>query len=275
MFRTLKLVLAYDGSDLVGWQRQPCGVSVQARLEDALAAIEGRPVPVVGAGRTDAGVHALGQVASCRLDHPLPTATLATALNAMLPPDIRVLEVAEAGETFHARYSARLKTYRYLIGNGAVVNPFERRYVWHVPHRLDIGAMAAAARALEGEHDFAALRGAGSSTKTTVRRLTAATVRESTSAEVVGGCLSPASGGLAVRLVVFEFTGTGFLRHMARNAVGTLVEVGLGRREPAWVAQVLASRDRGQAGSTAPACGLWLVGVEYDPAVLAPSERSL
>ena len=154
MPRTLKLVLAYDGTDLVGWQRQAAGVSVQARLEDALSAIEGAPVPVVGAGRTDAGVHALGQVASCRIDHPLPVARLASALNAMLPDDIRVLEVEEVDDAFHARYGARLKTYRYLLLNSAVVSPFERRYVWHVPQPLDVGAMAAGAGYLRGRTGF-------------------------------------------------------------------------------------------------------------------------
>jgi tRNA pseudouridine38-40 synthase len=265
MPRTLKIVLAYDGTDLVGWQRQPAGVSAQARLEDALSAIEGGPVPVVGAGRTDAGVHALGQVASCRIDHPLPATRLAAALNAMLPADIRVLEVEEVDDAFHARYGARSKTYRYLLLNSAVVSPFERRYVWHVPQPLDVRAMAAGAGHLEGEHDFAALRAAGSATKTTVRRLTSATVREATSAVVVGESLALRSAGGPGRVVAFEFTGTGFLRHMIRNAVGTLVEIGLGKREPAWMAEVLASGDRAQAGPTAPARGLFLVSVGYAP----------
>ena len=275
MFRTLKIVVAYDGSDLVGWQRQPAGVSVQARLEDALSAIEGRPVTVVGAGRTDAGVHALGQVAGCRLEHRLPAAQLATALNAMLPGGIRVLDVQDVPESFHARYGARLKTYRYLLLNSAVVSPFERRYVWHVPQRLDVGAMAAGARHLEGQHDYAALRAAGSATTTTVRTLAAATVRESTSAEVVGASLMPGGPAGPGRMIVFEFSGSGFLRHMVRNAVGTLVEIGLGRRKPDWMADVLASGDRTEAGPTAPAGGLFLVSVVYAPALLAPPEGSL
>ena len=277
MSRTLKIVLAYEGSNLVGWQRQPSGVSVQARLEDALTAIEGRPVTVVGAGRTDAGVHALGQVASCRLDHRLPPTQLAMALNAMLPGDIRVLQVEDVHESFHARYAARLKTYRYLVLNAGVVSPFERRYVWHVPQPLDVSAMAAAARHLEGERDFAALQGAGSATKTTVRKMMAARVRESTSVEVVGGSLAlagPAGGG---RLIVLDLCGNGFLRHMVRNAVGTLVEIGLGKRAPGWMAEVLAAGDRAEAGPTAPACGLFLVGVDYGPppCSLAPPEGSL
>ncbi len=261
--RTLKILLAYDGADFVGWQRQPTGASVQGALEQALAAIEGRPVTVIGAGRTDAGVHALGQVASCSLAHPLPLATLARALNATLPAGVRVLAVEEAPAGFHARYSARLKTYRYLILNGAVASPFERRYVWHIETPLDVPAMAAAARLLEGEHDFAALQAAGSATKTSRRTITASTVREETSATMFGRAFGEAVHLAAGRLVVFEASGSGFLRHMVRNAVGTLVEVGRGRREPAWMAEVLASADRGQAGVTAPASGLFLVGVDY------------
>jgi tRNA pseudouridine38-40 synthase len=281
MPRTLKIVLAYDGSGLVGWQRQRAGASVQAWLEDALSSIEGRPVTVSGAGRTDAGVHALGQVASCRLDHPLPPAPLARALNARLPGQIRVLRVEEVAASFHARYLARLKTYRYLLLNADVVGPFERRYVWHRPQPLDAAAMGEAARALEGEHDFSALRGAGGATTTAVRTVTAATVRESTTAEVVGGSLVLADRPRGDRLVVFEMTGNGFLRHMVRNAVGTLVEIGLGRRAPGWMADVLASRDRARAGPTAPASGLFLVGVDYGAlpgpvaCSLAPPEGSL
>jgi len=266
MSRTLKIVLAYDGTDLVGWQRQPSGVSVQARLEDALATIEGRPVSVVGAGRTDAGVHALGQIASCRIDHPLPPDELARALNAMLPFDIRVLQIEDAHESFHARYDARLKTYRYLVHNADIVGPFERRYVWHLPRGLDVAAMADAARRLEGEHNFSALQGAGSATKTTVRTMTAAGVRESTTLEVVGCSLALAGRADGGRLIVFELTGNGFLRHMVRNAVGTLVEIGLGKREPSWISDVLASGDRTEAGPTAPASGLFLVNVDYGQA---------
>jgi tRNA pseudouridine38-40 synthase len=273
--RTLKIVLAYDGADFVGWQRQPTGVSVQGKLEEALAAIEGQPVNVVGAGRTDAGVHALGQVASCSLAHAIPPATLARALNATLPEGVRVLRVEEAPDGFHARYSARFKTYRYLILGGRVVSPFERRYVWHVEPVLDVPAMAAAARLIEGEHDFAALQGAGSATKTTLRTITAATVTESTPAAMFGQAFCGARDGASGRLVVFEITGNGFLRHMVRNAVGTLVEIGLGRQKAAWMADVLASGDRTLAGPTAAASGLFLVRVDYDAPAARPEPRAL
>jgi tRNA pseudouridine38-40 synthase len=258
--RTLKIVLAYDGTDFVGWQRQAAGASIQGHLEEALAAIEGQPVAVVGAGRTDAGVHALGQVASCTLTHPIPAGTLARALNAMLPDAVRVLEVDDAPGNFHARYSARSKTYRYLILNGGPASAFVRRFVWHLAPPLDAAAMARAASLLEGEHDFAALQGAGSATKTTTRAMTAARVLVSTPPETFGFLGAGQDGS---RLVALELTGTGFLRHMVRNAVGTLVEIGLGRREPAWMGTVLDSGDRHQAGPTAPASGLFLVSVDY------------
>jgi tRNA pseudouridine38-40 synthase len=263
MARTLKIVLAYDGSDFVGWQRQPAGASVQGCLEDALAAIEGARVPVVGAGRTDAGVHALAQVASCRLSHPLPPATLQRALNARLPDAIRVLGVEDVPESFHARYSARSKTYRYLVLNAPWAGPFERRYVWHVPQPLDHSAMRAAARVLEGPHDFAALQGAGSAVRTTSRTVFAATVSDAEPGDAWGSPFGSVHGGPGARVVAVEVKGDGFLRHMVRNAVGCLVAVGLGRHDPGWLEQVLASRDRAQAAATAPAAGLFLVGVDY------------
>jgi tRNA pseudouridine38-40 synthase len=263
MPRTLKIVLAYDGTGFVGWQRQPAGASVQDLLEEALASIEGRPVTVVGAGRTDAGVHALGQVASCTLSHPIPAGTLARALNAKLPDAVRVLQADDAPAGFHARYSARLKTYRYLICNGGLASPFTRRYAWHVAPLLDEAVMAEAARLLEGEHDFCALQGAGSATQTTTRTMTAARVWTCSEAEAFGAAFRGGHAMEGGRIVAFELTATGFLRHMVRNAVGTLVEVGLGRREPASMAALLASRDRPQAGPTAPPHGLFLVSVDY------------
>jgi tRNA pseudouridine38-40 synthase len=270
MSRSLKIVLAYDGTDLVGWQRQPAGVSVQGLVEDALAAIEGRPVVVAGAGRTDAGVHALGQVASFRLAHPIPSDDLARALNARLPDEIRVLSVEEAADDFHARYGAQSKTYRYLVLNDRIVSPFERRYVWQVPRPLDVAAMAEAACHFEGRHDFAALQGAGGAVKTTLRTITQSRIHLLPAMEVAGGLTLPARPPDG-RLVAFDMRGDGFLRHMVRNAVGTLVEIGLGRRIPSSVTDLLASGDRTLAGPTAPPTGLFLVGVDYAPGPAAPS----
>jgi tRNA pseudouridine38-40 synthase len=261
--RTLKILLAYDGGSFVGWQRQPSGTSIQGLLEEALAPIEGRSVTVVGAGRTDAGVHALGQVASCTLSHPIAPDTLARALNAVLPDAVRVLGAEEAPEGFHARYAARAKTYRYLIHNGSPAGPFSRGYAWHVPAALDVSAMSEAARFLEGERDFSALRGAGSTTKTAVRTMSAVRVWTCPAADAFGGLLTGPGAPASGRIVALELTGSGFLRHMVRNAVGTLVEVGMGRRDAAWVGVVLESGTREEAGPTAPAHGLFLVSVEY------------
>jgi tRNA pseudouridine38-40 synthase len=240
-----KVTLQYDGTDYVGWQRQASGVSIQGLIEDALAPIEGGPVTVTGAGRTDAGVHALAQVASVSLETPLDTAALQRALNAILPPEVRVVDVERVADEFHARFSARAKTYEYRIVNGPFLSPFERRYAWHLVHPLNVAAMQEAAAALLGAHDFAAFQGAGSAAKTTVRDVTTLEVDfDSPHLSVVA-------------------TADGFLRHMVRTIVGTLVEVGAGRREPSWVADVLASRDRARAGPTAPPQGLFLVSVDY------------
>ncbi len=253
MPRTLKLTLAYDGTDYVGWQRQPNGPSVQAQLEQTLGRIEGRPVRVIGAGRTDAGVHALGQVASVTLDHGLDVMTLARALNATLPDDIRVIEVVDAAADFDARSNAHSKLYRYRIITGPWVSPFERRHVWHVPQVLDCAAMREGGALLCGEHDFAAFQAVAGSVKTSIRRIDRIDIdvrrpRESTA---VG------------RSVTIEVEGNGFLRHMVRIIVGTLIEIGNGRRAVDDVARAIASGGRTNAGPTAPARGLFLVQVSY------------
>jgi len=244
--RTIKLTIAYDGTGYVGWQRQASGESIQGLLEDALSTIDGRTVTVHGAGRTDAGVHATGQAASARIACGHDEATLLRALNANLPPAVRVFDVRVMRDDFHARFSATGKTYEYRIWNGAAVPPTLRLYTWHVPQPLDVADMQRAADALCGEHDFAAFQGAGSLTHTSVRRVTSAR------------WLTVADGSL-----IFEISGEGFLRYMVRSLVGTLVEIGQKRREPAEMARLLASRDRARAGRTAPPEGLFLVKVEY------------
>jgi tRNA pseudouridine38-40 synthase len=243
--RNLKLTLAYDGTRLVGWQRQPEGDSVQALLEDALARFEGAAVTVHGAGRTDAGVHALGQVASAHVTFAHDTATLTRALNAQLPEDVRVLAVEDVAPEFHARFSARSKTYRYQIRHGTIADPFERAYVWHMPERLRVDAMRAATGVLVGTHDFGAFRSVGTPVRDSVR-----TVTEST--------LTDAEGRM-----IYVISGDGFLRHMVRAIVGTLVEIGRGFREPESMASLLGGSARGDAGPTAPPQGLFLVRVDY------------
>jgi tRNA pseudouridine38-40 synthase len=245
--RTLKLTLAYDGSRLVGWQRQREGESVQGLLEDVLAKFEGGPVTVHGAGRTDAGVHAIGQVASVQVSAAHPTSVLVQAINAHLPPDVRVVAVEEVAPHFHARFSATGKTYRYVICTGAVASPFDRLYSWHLPDPMDLAAMEYAASALVGTHDFAAFRSVGSETNGTVRTIHRATFR------------SGDGPGLT-----FEITGDGFLRHMVRAIVGTLVEIGRGWRDREVVAALVRGGARADAGATAPPHGLFLVRVDYD-----------
>src|SRR6266542_1179947 len=204
--RNLKLTLQYDGTNYVGWQRQDTGMSIQALLEDALAPIEGGRVTVHGAGRTDAGVHALAQVATVSLSSSIDPVTLARALNAELPRDVRVLSMQEVEPGFHARFSATGKVYEYRLVNAPIVSPFIQRYVWHVAPPLEIGAMRDASNALVGLHDFAAFQGSGSVVASTDR------IVRSISWEDGGGYDLP---------LVMRIAGNGFLRHMVRNIVGT------------------------------------------------------
>jgi tRNA pseudouridine38-40 synthase len=258
--RHLKLTLAYDGTGLVGWQRQVAGISVQGLLEAALSRIDGREVSVAGAGRTDAGVHALAQVASCAVVSTLPAGTLCRALNAALPPAVRVLEVEEAPEGFHARFSARRKHYRYLFAIGPLVSPFMARHAWHLPHRLDPEAMHAAAAGLVGTHDFSGFRSTGSDVSHAVRTVVEARVSDVTPDDAFAlAAVAPAGA----RLLALDIRADGFLRHMVRAIAGTLAEIGDGRRAPGAIAGVLAERRRDAAGATAPAHGLWLVRVDY------------
>ncbi len=246
----VRLTVQYDGTNYVGWQRQDSGVSIQSLLEDALEPIEGARVTVHGAGRTDAGVHALAQVASTTLTTSLACATLVRALNAVLPADVRVLGLEQAESDFHARFSATGKTYEYRFVDVPVVSPFVHRYVWHVRQPLNLEAMQEAALPLVGTHDFAAFQGAGSAVASTVR-----TVR----------AIDWEAGRAHDRPIVMRIEGDGFLRHMVRNIVGTLVEVGVGRLAVPETRDILASRDRARAGPTAPPQGLFLVRVMYGP----------
>jgi tRNA pseudouridine38-40 synthase len=244
--RTLKITLSYDGTRFVGWQRQAEGESIQGLLEDALARFEGGPVVAQGAGRTDAGVHALGQVASARVTFSHDTATLTRALNVHLPPDVRVVSVEDAADDFHARFSAVGKTYRYRIRNAPVADPFDRAFSWHLPEPLSFDAMNRAAALLVGTHDFSAFRSVGGLLSSPVRTVTRSAWQH--------------AGGVAI----YEIAGDGFLRHMVRAIVGTLVEVGRGWRQPEELSALLAGGVRSDAGATAPPHGLYLVSVDYD-----------
>ncbi len=251
--RNIRLDLAYDGTDFHGWQRQPAAPTIQSCLEEALQKLTGEPAQVHGSGRTDAGVHALHQVANFETQSPIPCPNLVKALNDLLPPTIRVKAAKEAAPTFHARYDVRSKTYRYRILLTPVCSPFLWRFVCHHPYPLDWERMAQAARFLEGEHDFTSFAGAngqedeGQGTKSMVRVIFRSHLqwRPETS------------------MLVYDVAGSGFFHHMVRNIVGTLVEVGRGKLAPRDVLRVLAARDRTQAGPTAPPQGLCLVKVEY------------
>ena len=236
----------------MGWQRQAQGESIQGLVEDALARFEGAPVVVHGAGRTDAGVHALGQVASAAVTCAHPVDTIGRGLNAQLPADIRLLSVVDAPPDFHARFSARSKTYRYQLRAEGVGDPFTRAFTWQMPEAVDVEAMQSAAALLVGTHDFAAFQSVGTETRSTVRTIFQSELRH------CAGCAGSAHS------MTYEVRGDGFLRHMVRAIVGTLVEIGRGWRDARSMTQLLDGGRRAQAGATAPPHGLFLVSVDYD-----------
>ena len=252
-----QLTLEYDGRGFAGWQRQTKETrTIQGVLEEALERITGLPVSVIGSGRTDAGVHAEGQVASVRLETTLVPDQLRRALDGLLPGDLAVREAVAATEGFHARYDTRSKLYRYGIWNGVSRSPLLAARTWQIRRELDLAAMAGASLALVGTHDFASFQAAGSPGRDTVRTLARLDVEGDAGAEI--------------HLLV---EADGFLRQMVRILAGTLVEVGLGRRRSDAMASILAARDRRRAGATAPAHGLTLVRVSYQDPGSAPPVR--
>ena len=264
MPRTLKLTIAYDGTNYAGWQRQANGVSIQQIIEDEIAAIVGAPNPLMAAGRTDAGVHAAAQVASITIDHPMPCDDLLRALNARIKGgDIRIRSIEEMPPGWSARAAAKSKTYRYAIWNGAHPSPFFRHVVWHVPQPLDIDRMNRAAQFLIGEHDFIAFQGRGTDVLTTTRTMLEAEVVEMNIDTDQPVALSPIEFDRGGRLVRFQVTGTGFLRHMVRTIVGTLVDIGRGNMEVDDMRAIIESKDRQRTGQTAPPHGLMLWQVMY------------
>lgn len=247
--RRLKLTLAYDGSEFSGWQFQQGKRTVQGVLETALHRLTGEPIRTLASGRTDAGVHALGQVASFVTRNQLPEAVFQRALNSYLPDDVRVRAVEPTGLRFHAMRDTLRKTYRYVIDDGPEIDLFRRRHVWKTRDRLNDEAMREASAYLLGRHDFAAYQSAGSPRPDTVRTVERLDIER----------LPHAAEELRV-----EITADGFLYRMVRNIVGQLVEVGRGAQPPESVATILAGRDRRQLGPSAPAHGLYLVSVEYE-----------
>lgn len=253
--RTFKLTLAYDGTDYAGWQTQVDQSTVQSALEAVLERITGESIRTIASGRTDAGVHALGQVVCFQSATRLTEEVLLRAIRAYLPPDVAVKSLEPAVDGFHAIRHAVSKRYRYVIADSSHKSVFERQYVWQYPVALDLLSMSQAATALLGEHDFASFASSGSERKTTVRNVHHLTVERRVTMTFAGDAQR--------EHLVIEVEANGFLYNMVRNIVGTLVEVGRGVQPVSWVAEVLEKRDRRAAGPTAPAHGLYLVQVNY------------
>ena len=247
--RTIRLTLAYDGTAYAGWQVQPERTTVQGVLEVAIEKVTGRSVRVIASGRTDAGVHAAGQVVSFQTESHLAADVLRRALNAELPRDVAVLLAADTPDDFHALRDTKGKRYRYMIHDGPVRDVFGRHYCWHYRSALDADSMARAAGALLGKHDFSSFESSGAQRETSIRTIYSISVTRGENAEC--------------HLITIEVEADGFLYNMVRAIVGTLVEVGRGAQHASWVAEVLEAADRRAAGSNAPPQGLCLMKVEY------------
>ncbi len=241
-----KIVIEYDGTHYHGWQRQKNDRTIQQEIENALTTMTGSRVTLNGSGRTDAGVHALGQVANFLCETDLSAAAFQKGLNSILPDDIVIRDCRRIDESFHARYDAKSKIYRYQILNGRVPPAIGRQYVWFIRRRLDTAAMRSANSHLVGTHDFKSFEGTGSPRPHTTRTIMTADWNE------------PKDGSL-----IFQIEADGFLRYMVRNIVGTLVDIGLGKITPAKFSDILASKNRRNASATAPAHGLFLLEVKY------------
>jgi tRNA pseudouridine38-40 synthase len=263
MSRTLKITLAYDGSEFHGWQIQPGLATVQGTLAECLKRLTGEDVLPQGSGRTDAGVHALGQVASVSLESPIPEGNLVTALNDILPPSIRVNSIEATYKNFHARRSASAKTYRYRIYRGAICPPFLARYAYHDPYPMNEEALISSSRHVVGTHDFTSF--AASDPDRAARIAESLQTDETEGSQAISNVRTIHSSQW-LRTddeLVYTVRGDGFLHHMVRNLVGTFLQAGKRALEADDVLRILEARDRSAAGPTAPACGLYLVSVEY------------
>ena len=243
--RNLMMVVQYDGTDFAGWQIQPGKATIQGLLTECLTRIEGQHVCVHGSGRTDAGVHALGQVANFRMNKLIEVDTLRLALNANLPPTIRVIRLAEVDASFQARGSARTKTYRYQVYQGVVLSPFIHRYVWHAPFPIDVPRMQQAAPSIEGEHDFGSFSTGSSRQGIAIREIYTAEFQSD------------------AELLIFTITGNGFLRYMVRRLMSGLYAIGRGRLSLETFADLLARPRENNLVPPLPAKGLTLVKVDY------------
>ncbi len=251
--RTIRLLISFDGTDYRGWQRQDCGPTIQAEIERATTLICNRTTTVHGAGRTDAGVHALGMTAHFQTESAIKPFPLLKGLNALLPDDIRILDLREESPAFHARFSARAKTYRYAVYNGPIECPLKRRYRSHYPSALATDAIRCCLDTITGTHDFSSFEATGTRDK-----------KQATGRGAVRTLFSAELSNPEPGLFHFILVGDGFLRHMVRNIVGTLLDVGRGKRSIEDFNLLLSQRDRNRAGATAPARGLTLLAVHYD-----------
>jgi tRNA pseudouridine38-40 synthase len=245
--KNIRLILQYEGSNYHGWQRQKNGVSVQGIIEERLALIFNKQITLYGSGRTDAGVHALYQVANFYSDTSIPPESIKKALNSLLPDDIYVKKAEYTMPEFHSRYSAKRKTYEYRILNANETEVFLRRYTWHLKETLDLIEMRKCLAMIIGVHDFSSFRSSGSSNINPVREMFRAELSERDQDGVIR----------------FTFEASGFLRHMVRNLVGTIVDAGKGKITYAEFKEILEAHDRKRAGAKAPAQGLFLKMVEY------------
>ena len=244
--RNIKLTIEYDGKEFNGWQKQPKKLNIQGEIERAIGEITGEENDLIGSGRTDAGVHSLGQVANFKTESTLPVEKFPIAINTKLKKSIRIIKAEEVDEAFHSRYSVHSKRYRYTINNSEYESALYRNMECHIPQKLDIKKMQKAVKYFEGEHDFKAFKASGTSSKSSVRTIY--------KAEVIKGENSR---------IYIELTGNGFLYNMVRIIAGTLVDVGLGKIEPEDINNIIEEKDRSKAGKTLPAAGLCLMEVSY------------
>ncbi|MBR3132543.1 MAG: tRNA pseudouridine(38-40) synthase TruA [Clostridia bacterium] len=243
--RNIKLIIEYDGKGFNGWQKQPDKLNIQGEIEKAISEITGEEVELIGSGRTDAGVHSLGQTANFKTESKIPIEKFAFAINSKLKKSIVIKSAEEVDERFHSRYSVKSKTYRYIINNSEQGTAIYRGLEVHVPMKLDVTLMKKAAKYFEGEHDFKAFKASGTSSKSSVRTIYKLDVRRDDDR------------------IIIEATGSGFLYNMVRIIVGTLVYVGLGKIKPEEISSIIESGKRENAGKTFPAHGLYLLKVEY------------
>ena len=244
--RNIKLLIEYDGTNYQGWQVQPKGPTIQGVLEEKLGLLTGEPVQLFGSGRTDSGVHALGQVAHFKTQNRMDIRTIHRALNSLLPDDIVIQKVEDVDEGFHARKHSKSKVYEYRILNRNLRSAFHRGYLWYIPQKLNLMEMKKATQGLIGEHDFSSFRSVGTPTRTAVRRVIRAEWKRGRDG-----------------IIRFEIEANGFLKQMVRAIIGTLVEIGKGRMKAADLRKIMNSKDRKKAGPTAPAQGLFLKEVKY------------